>query len=138
MTEGYYITMREFSLGAILSLYTGILCAPSGMDGLYRLSSFMTGDSVMTHQLPRIMDEARPYLEEQMPWLREIDADRLLGKESPAEVERLVAKYGKWHTVRPMHPEDHAQPSLTEELREVGFRGRVSALDAETGEWNEL
>lgn len=37
------------------------------MEGVYDILSFMTGDNLFTHQLPRARDECTPYLLEQFP-----------------------------------------------------------------------
>lgn len=48
------MTTKTFHVGDILSVITGRLVSPTHMDGIYAICSHLAGESVMTHQLPRI------------------------------------------------------------------------------------
>lgn len=37
---------RNFHLGVILTVATGVFCSPDGMDGIYDLCNWMTGDDL--------------------------------------------------------------------------------------------
>jgi hypothetical protein len=50
--------MKEFATRDVLSTITGRLMG--GIGGVYEVLNWMTGESVFTHQLPRIGREARP------------------------------------------------------------------------------
>jgi hypothetical protein len=65
---------REFDLGDILSVTTGYLCSPRHIDGVYDILGYMTGESLMTHQLPRASRACEPALLEQHPQLVNIVA----------------------------------------------------------------
>lgn len=52
--------MKEFATCDVLSTVTGRLIGNIG--GVYEVLNWMTGESVFTHQLPRIAGEARPVL----------------------------------------------------------------------------
>ena len=60
---------RQFELGDILSVTTGRLVSRRHVTALYDLMGFMTGENLMTHQLPRAMDACAPELIRQHPWL---------------------------------------------------------------------
>lgn len=60
---------RQFHLGDALSITTDFLLSPRGMEGIYDLLNFMTGDQLFTHQLPRAQKECRPWLLRQHPQL---------------------------------------------------------------------
>jgi hypothetical protein len=47
------VSGRTFDLGDVLSITTGRLVSQRGMDGIYDVLNFMTGDDLMTHQLPK-------------------------------------------------------------------------------------
>lgn len=51
---------RDFPTTDVLSTITGRLMGKIG--GVYEVLNWMTGESVYTHQLPRISREARPVL----------------------------------------------------------------------------
>jgi hypothetical protein len=46
----------------VLSTVTGVLVTPNGIGAVYAVCNWMTGESVFTHQLPRIGGEAAPVL----------------------------------------------------------------------------
>src|SRR6266700_2456956 len=60
--EGRMSETREFDLGDILTIIDGRLISPRHMAGVYDILNFMTGEDVFTHQIPRLMREAKPIL----------------------------------------------------------------------------
>jgi hypothetical protein len=65
---------KAFHIGDVLSITTGKLVAKQGISGVYDILDFMTGESLMTHQLPRAADHAKVYLWRQFPQLIEVTA----------------------------------------------------------------
>lgn len=61
--------VREFATADVLSTVTGRLM--SSMDGIYQVLNWMTGESVFTHQIPRISREARPVIIAMYPLLQQ-------------------------------------------------------------------
>lgn len=53
---------KDFPTLDVLSTATGYLVSPSGISAIYEVLNWMTGESVFTHQLPRICREAAPVL----------------------------------------------------------------------------
>lgn len=51
---------KEFPTADVLSTISGVLI--SKIDGVYAVLNWMTGESVFTHQIPRISREAAPVL----------------------------------------------------------------------------
>lgn len=94
--------MREFHLGQILSITTGRLVAPSGIQGVYEILNYMTGDSLFTHQLPRAGEACKPALLAQHPQLAEIDTT-LVDRTNWAEwLLIVVEKHGEMLPVEPL------------------------------------
>lgn len=60
---------RVFPLADVLSVTTGKLLSRRHMDGIYEILSYMTGQSLFTHQLGDACDKAKPALLEQHPHL---------------------------------------------------------------------
>jgi len=120
---------REFHLGDILSVTTGVLASPEGMSGLYEILNYITQDSLQTLALIRAADEAKPYLLEQHPWLREIETEDIAGENWREKLNVLIEKHGEYHAVRPMHPEDHEDVDPMEDARRLGFKGEIITLD---------
>lgn len=90
------MTAREFHLGDILSITTGRLLSPSGVDGVYRLLHFLTGDherspevvEALKAQLPALADIVVPAESEVADW-----EGWLAGQ---------AAVVGEWHLVVPL------------------------------------
>lgn len=57
---------RRFHIGDVLSITTGKITSPRGMDGIYDILDYMTNDSPFTTQLGRFAEECTPYLEQQL------------------------------------------------------------------------
>lgn len=83
----------KLPLADLLSVSTGRLLSHDHMGGVYRVLNFLTGDSLMTHQLPAACEAMRPVLLEQLPWLAEVvppaeaTNDEVLAWRDWAEVE---------------------------------------------------
>jgi len=63
--------MKMFHIGDVLSVTTGRLVSARHIDGVYDILNFLTGDNLFTHQLPRAMDECKPWLRSMFPALME-------------------------------------------------------------------
>lgn len=63
---------RSFALADVLSVTTEKLLSRRHMDGIYDILSYMTGQSLFTHQLPDACDKAKPALLEQHPQLADV------------------------------------------------------------------
>ena len=74
--------MRQFHIGDVLSISTDRFVSTRGMDGVYDILKYMTGDNLFTHQLPAAVEKCRPALLAQFPVL-----------ESP-ELQFAVAELG--------------------------------------------
>jgi hypothetical protein len=57
---------RRFHIGDILSIITGKLVSPRGVDGIYDILGYMTDDDPHTVQLGRFIEECLPYLKQQI------------------------------------------------------------------------
>lgn len=107
--------LRKFHVAALVSVYTGILIPVPDteypIDGVTDLLCYMTNDSLFSHQLSRAKVEVAPYLREAFPWLEETMVLKQTVTTENWRTARsiLVEKYGEFHEVRPMHPEDHEQ-----------------------------
>jgi hypothetical protein len=63
--------MKMFHIGDVLSVTTGRLVSARHIDGVYDILNFLTGDNLFTHQLPRAMNECKPWLRSMFPALME-------------------------------------------------------------------
>lgn len=100
--------MKLFHLGDILSVTTDILVSPRRMEGVYDILNYMTGDNIYTHQIPRIMQECKPYLLEQHPKLRNVSIQAFIdGKNWKKWLNQQIDIYGEMLPVRPIPKKAH-------------------------------
>lgn len=108
---------RSFSLGTVLSVTTGRLVAPGGIDDIYEILNFLTGETLVTHQIPRAIHTCQPYLQVKFPLLAkdhlESDLDdlnaRLAIADSPETtvqewVASLIERFGPSINLHPLPP----------------------------------
>lgn len=110
------MSAQTFATGEVLTVVTGrLLC---DMGRLYAILNHLSGESLMTHQLPRASREAEPILRERFPDLAAIDIPHLDGKEAyEAWLAGIEAEYGATREVEPLAPEDHTSIDPISELR---------------------
>lgn len=138
--------VKKFYLGDVLSVTTGRLLSPRGMDGVYDILNFMTGDNLFTHQLPRAVDECKPHLLRQHPELDSPEFQLALGelvlmldtesgKKQPEHLitgwlSKQFAVYGEQLEVAPIPPEAHQVRDPIEELAEMVGPEKVIVVEA--------
>lgn len=135
---------KLFHIYEIMSVYSGVLFPATTedthpIDGVYNVLDFMCGESLSTVQLPRVAEEAKPYIEEQLPLVKDVAAElkRLMGDiayggladQFEAIAVRVCGNYGTWHTLIPMHPEDHEVISPVQDARLLGFTGEILEIN---------
>lgn len=111
------VTTKTFHLGDILTITAGALVSPRHMDGVYDILNWMTGDNLMTHQLPRACRECEGPLLAQHPDLAAVTVPEKFGDGSRESAEQAVgawlaaqiAAYGQTREVEPLRPEDHTR-----------------------------
>lgn len=110
---------RSFHIGDILSVLTDRLVSPDHIGGVYNVLNWMTGDDLMTHQLPRAQDECRPFLAVQHPDLAAVVVPDDLAGEGPvhAWLATVVEQHGATREVQPLEQGDHTHIDPIAELR---------------------
>ncbi|MCC5574523.1 hypothetical protein IMZ11_02570 [Microtetraspora sp. AC03309] len=121
---------RDFHLGDILTIITECLVTPNGVDGIYQILNWMTGDNLFTHQLPRAARECAPDLLRQHPDLAAITVPAFDGEAAVwAWLEKQVRRYGERRPIAPLAPLDHARIDPLDELRMLAPDARVVAVE---------
>lgn len=88
----------KLHIGDILTIITGVMLTT--IDRLYSTLDQLTGDNLMTHQLPEAARKMKPVLVAQLPWVADIPTPQLTGeRECRAWVARMAETYGEWHEV---------------------------------------
>lgn len=62
---------KEFKLGDVLSVTTGVLVGPSHVGGIYEVVDHVLGRPHWTHELPRAAAAAAPLILAQVPEIAE-------------------------------------------------------------------
>jgi hypothetical protein len=109
---------REFDLGDVLSVTTGCLVSPRHMAGIYDILNFMTGDDLMTHQIPRACRECEPVLLLQHPQLAGVDASGVTPANHEAWLAEQKRQFGERLSIEPCGPGVHERIDPLSELAE--------------------
>lgn len=115
--------MRNFDLGTVLSVTTGIFLAPD-IGNVYDLLNYMTGDNLFTHQLPRAADRCRVVIIAQHPELANVDVLTVRNNDWHAFLAEQVAIYGNEIRVGPIPPDDYTHVDPIQELYDMHKRRR--------------
>lgn len=122
---------ERFHLGDLLSITTGRVLAPDGVAAFYRVCDYMTGQSHLTHQLPRAAEEVNPYLLEQHPWLADVqvpdDIEDMAGL--VAWLSRATVEHGEFHEVRPLPFGAYVGREPIAELREIAPHMQIIGVE---------
>lgn len=113
--------VRDFDLGDVLSVTTGRLVSPRHIAGVYDILGHVTGERLMTHQLPRACDQAKPGIIEQHPDLADVDVPSGLDSEEKVMEWLAVAKqtYGETRPIAAVPTENPPDP-IEELIDKVG------------------
>ncbi|MFJ6559962.1 hypothetical protein ACIQMV_08775 [Streptomyces sp. NPDC091412] len=117
---------RTFPLADILTMTTGRLLSARHMDGVYDIANWMTGESLMTHQLPRAADACGPALLAQHPQLKGVEPPA--GVDAPdlmAWLANTEREYGHELSVAPLAAEQWRHQDPIEELCDMVGPERV-------------
>lgn len=126
---------RTFHIGDVLSAMTGRLLSPRGLEGLCDILSHLAGESLMTHQLPRVADEAAGPLRTRFPDLAAIVVPEDLEGEDAvrAWLAVQVAAYGETRQVAPLADVDHTSIDPLRELRSMAPNTPIIAVELDDG-----
>lgn len=139
------MSTKQFPAAYVASVYTGYILCREKMQGIYDVLNFMSGESLFTHQLPRVAREARPLLAEQIDWLEDtkrIVSERLdklesgsqeRGDEAFALGDYINDRYGMV-TVRSMAPDDHEIVDFVEDAKRINPNIKPITFDVDSGE----
>ena len=105
----------KFHLGDILSITTGVLLAKRGMDAVYEIEEFLTGEELTTLALGIVQPKCKASLLKQLPKLQPLDrevtalCDSFVGisvKEKENRIDAWMADqikiYGEYFEIEPI------------------------------------
>lgn len=117
---------REFPLGVVLSVtHSKLLC---NIGEVYDILNFLTGDSLMTHQLPRVCRECTPYILACYPELATINQDGVTPETWREWLAATVEAYGPTRSLEPMADGVHEYRNPIAEAIEMVGEDRVITI----------
>jgi hypothetical protein len=124
------MTTKEFPTGAVLSVVTDILVSENHIEGVYQVLNFMTGESLFTHQLPRVGREAKPVILAARPDLQAaIDESEQVNADNWRDwLATWKARYGETIAVPQMTIAQHERIDALSELAEKVSPDKIVVL----------
>lgn len=118
---------KDFHIGDILSVTTGMLVSPRLIGGVYDILNWMSGDELFTHQLPRVSREAAPVLLALYPQLAgaQAEAEAVTPDNHPHFIAKMIERYGEALPVPKMNADQHESIDAMSELVEKVHPDRI-------------
>lgn len=106
----------KFHIGAILSVLTGKMLARD-FGEVHALLDFMCDDNLLTHQIPRALDECKPHINRQLPFLDDEFVGYIrVGESIEGCLTRKTELFGEYHEVEKIPFLDHERIDPISEL----------------------
>jgi hypothetical protein len=125
---------KQFHIGDVLSVMSGVLVSPEHIGGVYKLLGWMVrDDGIMTHQLPRVTRECGPFLRSTFPDLAAIDVAAAGVKDETtlaAWLTSLETEYGTHRDVPRLPELDHTDIDPLTELKMLHPNASVVIVEA--------
>lgn len=121
------MSTKEFPTGAVLSVVTDILVSENHIDGVYEVLNWMTGESLYTHQLPRVGREAKPIILAMHPHLSAAvsEAKQVNADNWREWLDAWKARYGETIAVPRLTIAEHERIDPVSELAEKVHPDRI-------------
>jgi hypothetical protein len=119
---------KRFHIGDVLSITSGRLMSPRHVDGIYDICSYMTGESVFTHQLPRVASEIEHDLRHQHPKLSAVSIPDKLGDLQAVLnfLAGLYPEFGEYVDVNPLSDaKDHTSIDPIAEIKMINPQATI-------------
>lgn len=107
---------KLFSTDKVMSIVTGVLVCE--MIGVYEVLNWMTGESLFTHQLPRVCREAVPVILAAHPHLQSAvdEAEQVNGDNYQSWVNTWIDRFGPEIAIPTMTTDQHQRIDPLSEL----------------------
>lgn len=112
------LSEKHFHIGDVLSVTTGCLVSPRLIGGVYDILNYMTDESLYTHQLPRVCEEAAPVLLKRHPHLANVDTSGVNQETWRAWLDERVREFGETLPVPKLSTDEHERIDPLSELAE--------------------
>ncbi|MGV1867171.1 MULTISPECIES: DUF7736 domain-containing protein [unclassified Rhizobium] len=121
---------KTFPIAAVMSTVTGILVSEDGIGCVYEVLNWMTGESVFTHQIPRISREAAPVILDLYPEMQAAinEAEQVNGENWRNWLATWTERYGAEIEVPVMNIAEHERIDPISELAEKVSPDRIITI----------
>jgi hypothetical protein len=122
------MTTQEFPTRDVLSTITGMLMGDIG--GVYQVLNWMTGESVFTHQIPRISREAVPVMLKMHPTLQQAidEAEQVTPENFATWRDTWENRYGPTIAVPKFGADTHERIDPISELAEKVHPDKIATI----------
>ncbi|GAA2887726.1 hypothetical protein GGQ99_004734 [Aminobacter niigataensis] len=131
MSETVQNRTKDFPTGAVLSVVADVLVSENHIAGVYEVLNWMTGESLYTHQLPRVSLEATPVIVAMHPELAVAiaEAEQVNGENWREWLAIWKARYGETIAVPRLNIAEHERIDPLSELAEKVPPDRIVVID---------
>lgn len=121
---------KDFPTEAVLTTITGRVLYEAGISAVYEVLQWMTGESVMTHQIPRISREARLAILALHPELKPTiaEAEQVDGSNWRIWRDTWIKRYGATISVPKMTADQHERIDPLSELVERVHPDKIAVI----------
>jgi hypothetical protein len=112
---------KTFPIADVLSAVTGcIMREPDGIGGVYEVLNWMTGESLFTHQLPRVSKEAQAFFVKAYPeWAQTVgEAKNVNGQTCREWLVKWTSRHGQTFDVPKFDADGHERIDALSEAAE--------------------
>ena len=122
---------KAFPTGAVLSVVIDVLVSENHIAGVYEVLNWMTGESLYTHQLPRVGGEAAPVIIAMYPELSAAvtEAEQVNGENWREWLATWKARYGETIAVPKLTIAEHERIDPMSELAEIVPPDRIIVVE---------
>lgn len=122
---------REFRTDEVLSAVTGRIVSPRLVEAIYDVLNWAAGESLMTHQLVRVMDELRPVMLARLPALQQAcdEAEQVNAENWQQWSEAWFDRYGPTIAVPRLAEDQHESIDPLSELAERAHPSRIVIIE---------
>jgi hypothetical protein len=122
---------QKFHIGDVLSIAADRLVSRDGFHGLQRALSYMAGEDIYTHQVSRVIDEARPAVLAKYPLLADVFVPADIDESTVEDWLKEQAKlYGEFLTLPRMTIDQHERVDPFSEAVEIKHPSKVETIRA--------
>lgn len=121
----------QFHIGIVLSIAGDRLVSREGLSGVQKALSYMAGEDIYTHQIRRVMDEAKPVVLERYPLLADVIAPADINEDNVGVwLNEQASLYGEFLTLPRLTVDQHERIDPISEAAEEKHPSKITTVRA--------